>query len=680
MKILIAEDDLIAAKYLTVTLQKLGHEVMVARDGETALREFTACPPPVVISDWMMPGMNGLELCQSIRKLGLDEYTYFILQTAKNTREDNRTAMQAGIDDFLTKPVNAEELGMRLRVAERIISQRREAEHKIRALARFPSDNPNPVLQVDRNGRILYANTASLGLLTQWRSNVGDLLPAQLQNLIALLVETGERQEVEVNCADAVFSVSATSLSDDGVVYLYGHDITERKKAENELVVLKNQAEESAVHDQLTGLPNRRLLTERLVCEAARAARQGTKLALVMLDLDNFKQINDGFGHEVGDRVLVSVSRCLSSTLRATDTICRWGGDELVLLLTDLKERSQVGVICQKIVAAVKQAAATDGLSAPITLSMGSAILPDDADEPTLLMQQADYALYTAKADGRDCWREFKGFPPGYDARNRADLFIRLSAAIAEGRISTFYQPIIDTRTWDIVGAETLARWNDDKYGWVSPDVFIPLAEEKGLILKLGDLVLRQACDQLVEWQRAGLKLDVSVNLSKRQLFDPELGARILGLLQERNLQPSSVILEVTERQSVLGQAFGRQRMDELAAAGFRLSIDDFGSGYSSFDLVGEASFSELKINIGLVRRSNTLRGRRIVQAIVEMGRTLGFRVVAEGIEDQVTQAMLAAIGVDKLQGYLFSKPLQAGAFLGFVEKYQARQARRRAA
>lgn len=673
MRILVAEDDPLSAKWLTLALQKLGHEAFVVRDGQEALAQFIIQQPPIVISDWMMPKMDGIELCQRIRALGLEDYTFFVLQSAKSSREDYLKAMDSGVDDFLGKPVKTEELSVRLRVAERMIRQRVESERKIRLLARFPSDNPNPVLQVDREFCLRYANIASLGLLNQWQSSVGGPAPGKLRELAEQLFSSDQRQEVEVTCADRVFSFSATSVSTDGVAYVYGHDITERKRAENELLLLKNQAEESALHDQLTGLPNRRLLASRLTQETARTLRQGTKLGLVVVDIDNFKQINDGYGHEVGDQVIVTVGRALNETLRPTDTVCRWGGDEMVLLLTDLADRSEVAPLMARVSELVKAIVHNSGITAPVSLSLGSAIFPDDAQDSTLLMQQADHALYIAKADGRDCWREFKGFPAGHDAKGQADLFIRLTAAVNEGKITTFYQPIVDATSRLVVGAEVLARWQDEQYGWVSPDVFIPLAEEKGLIFKLGFLVLLQGLDQVVAWRERGHDLTLSVNLSKRQILDVDFLKQLQSALSERKLPPDAVILEVTERQSVLEHALGRQRLNELAAAGFRLSIDDFGSGYSTFDLIGEAAFAELKINLGLVRRSNTPRGRRVVQAIVEMGRSLGLRLVAEGVEDQVTQAMLTTLGVHKIQGYVFSKPLKADAFLAFVEKLQAR-------
>jgi diguanylate cyclase (GGDEF)-like protein len=676
MKILVAEDEPISSKYLTGVLRKLGHEFVATRNGHEALTEFLTGRPAVVISDWMMPTMDGIELCQQIRGMGLEQYTFFILQTAKTGRADYLRAMDAGVDDFLSKPVNQEEIAIRLRVAERIIRQRADAERRLRLLTRFPADNPNPVLQVDRTSRILYANLASLALLANWQSGVGGVAPEKLRRLVDLLCVTGRRQEVEIPCADRVFSFSATSLSDEGVIYLYGHDITTRKQAEAELIQLKEQAEEHALHDQLTGLPNRRLLTERLHQETARATRQGTKLGLVVVDIDNFKQINDGYGHKVGDQVIVTVGQCLRQMLRNTDTVCRWGGDELVLLLTDLNSREVLAPICEKLIQAVKRQTAEAGITAPVSLSLGSAIFPDDAQETPLLMQQADHALYVAKADGRNCWREFKSFPKGHDAKGVADVFIALSAAVAEKKITTFFQPIIDAETLRVSGAETLARWHDEQHGWVSPDVFIPLAEDKGLILQLGQLVLEQAMDQLVDWRRRGLDLTVSVNVSKRQLLDGNFLSHLLEEAARRGVKPEWLVLEITERQSVLEQALARQRLEALAAAGFRLAIDDFGSGYSSFDMVGEVAFSELKIHLGLVRMIQTPRGHRVIQAIVEMGRSMGLRVVAEGVEDEATQAMLLSLGVHKLQGYLFSKPLQPGAFLAFAETHNVKQRR----
>lgn len=559
MKILIAEDDRILSKMLSVTLGRMGHEVVSAENGRQALAMFQAHLPPIVISDWIMPEMDGIEVCEQIRKLELDHYTYFILLTSKTERGEYVQAMEAGVDDFLSKPLDVQLLGIRLRVAERIL------------------------------------------------------------------------------------------------------------RAENELLVLKNQAEENALRDQLTGLPNRRLLTDRLGHETGRALRLRQKLALVIVDIDHFKQINDGYGHKVGDQVIVMVGHCLQEQLRRSDTVCRWGGDELVLLLTDIGDAAKVGLVCAKLMQAVKEQAIEAGITAPVSLSMGSAIFPDDATDPALLMQQADHALYLAKAQGRDRWQPFEGFSDKADAKTRADLFLQLKSAVAERRITAFYQPIVDAVTGEVVAAEALARWQDAQAGWIPPDVFIPLAEEQGLIIELGQQVLGQALDQLRQWRRSGFALTVAVNISKRQVLDAEFGPRLIEEVKGRELRPEWVTLEIIERESVVVHPLGRQRLKELSAAGFQLAVDDFGSGYSSFELVGAMAFDELKIHMGLIRGIGDPKGRRIVHAIVEMGKALGQRLVAEGVENEAAREILAQMGVQRIQGYLFSKPLPAEAFLGYV-------------
>ncbi len=665
---------------LAVTLTRLGHEVIIASNGQQAFSMFQAHTPAIVISDWMMPEMEGTDLCRQIRTLKLDHYTYFILITSKDRHEEFLEAMEAGVDDFLRKPLNAQELAIRLRVVERILRQREQAERQIRLLARFPSDNPNPILQIDRESRVRYANAAGLGLLIEWNCGIGEAAPANLHELVELIRHTGERHEIEVGCADRVYSFSATSVSPDGVTYLYGHDITDRKRAENELLLLKNQAEEHALHDQLTGLPNRRLLSDRLNHETARALRLGHKLALVIADIDHFKQINDGYGHKLGDQVIVTVGQCLQEQLRSTDTVCRWGGDELVLLLTDIRSTADVAAICSKLMQAVKKRAVEAGITAPLSLSMGSAIVPDDTADPSLLMQQADHALYIAKADGRDRWQPFTGFPDKHDAKAQADLFLRLKSAITQERIAPFYQPIVDTSTGQVVGAEALARWHDAQSGWVPPDVFIPLAEEKGLIIKLGEQVLSKGLEQLSEWHSRGYSLTLALNLSKRQVLDANFAPNLIAETARRKLEPSWITLEIIERESVIDHALGRQRLKALSDAGFRLAVDDFGSGYSSFELVGAMPFDELKIDMGLVRRIQDAKGRRIVRAIVEMGKALDLSLVAEGVETEEVRAILAELGVQKIQGYLFSKPLPAEAFLTYLAANRPALTRDRAA
>lgn len=671
MRILVAEDDAVSRKILTRILSEEGHDTVIAHDGKQAFDLFCADPLPIVISDWMMPELDGLALCRKIRDMRLPDYTHFVMLTAKTGLDNYRMAMAEGVDDFLSKPVNREALVIKLRVAERVMTQRREAEKIIRALARFPEDNPNPILQVDQSGCIQYANRACQALMEEWRKRPGDRLPEKLESLVQLNPMGGPKLETEIVCGDQVYSFAVTSIYNGDRTYLYGHNITDRKRAENELVAMKNQAVEASLHDQLTGLPNRILLQDRLAHAMARCRRQGTKLALVVIDIDNFKTINDSQGHQVGDRVLVLVGQCLQNQVRKTDTLCRWGGDELILLLPDLTEASCVPGICDKIAAALAQQLVQEELNVPVTLSMGFSMFPEDTDQPDVLLQQADHALYTAKAEGRNCWRKFSGFGQGAETKGLADLYLRLSEAVRQSRIQVHFQPIMDAFTGKLAGMEALARWKDDRDGWVSPDVFITMAEERGLILTLGQQVASSALRQLRDLRQAGAVPSVSINLSKTQLLDPGFLPWMLDSVRQLELDPSWVILEVTERQSLLAHGSSRRCLEELAAAGFRLSLDDFGTGYASLDMVGEMPFHELKIPRALIRKLESPKGRRIVQAIVEMARTLDLKIVAEGVETPFMHRVLREIQVHKLQGFLFSKPLAGADMASYVQRLE---------
>ena len=665
LTILFAEDDSVSAKILGRTLQNLGDTAHGFVNGQQALDWFIEKQPPIIISDWMMPLMDGLEFCSKVRALQLPHYTYFILLTANAGQANYRKAMDSGVDDFLSKPFRRDDLYIRLRVAERIVRQRWETDAKIRSLAHFPSDNPNPVLQADREGRITYANQATLGLLKLWGCDVGGNLPGSLLPLLSQSPESGLVRECELCCDHRTFSFAVTSVSQEGLIYLYGHDITARKHAETQLIDMRNRAVTQSLQDALTGIGNRVLLDQRLPELIEKMKVSQRKLGLVLIDIDNFKDINDSYGHKVGDQVIIHVAHALRDHLKSRDSVCRWGGDELVLLISDLPNRSVMRQICDRLIQFVKEGVAQSDLP-KITLSMGFSVYPDDAECPETLMQKADQALYQAKADGRDAWREYSGDSVLFTSTQ--NVYQRLNAAIEEQRITAFFQPV-----WDVVGnrpagVEALARWPDPALGFVSPDEFIPLAESKGLIIALSRLVMKKSFETMQLWRNQGLDLTLSLNLSKRQLVDKHFLTELYTLVDDHQLPHSNIIFEVTERQSILGHAIGRQRLEEMVAAGFRLSLDDFGSGYSSFDLVGELPFHEMKIYGGLIRKMDTPQGKRIVQAIIEMGLTLGLTLVAEGVESEEQVEILRSMGTQKIQGYHYSKPLPQDKLMDYLK------------
>ena len=360
----------------------------------------------------------------------------------------------------------------------------------------------------------------------------------------------------------------------------------------------------------------------------------------------------------------------LRDRLKAKDCVCRWGGDELVLLITDLPDRKRMGPICERLLDAVKRGVTESDLPTTVTLSMGFAIYPEDAKGGEGLLQKADQALYEAKADGRDCWREFKG--ESQELRGVQNVFQHLTVALQEKRLTAHFQPLWDVVNGAVAGVEALARWPDPERGFIPPDQFIPVAEAKGLIVPLSRQVLRISLETMKAWRDRGFDLTLSVNLSKRQLVETQFLSDLRAQVDELKLPHQRIIFEVTERQSILGHALGRQRLEEMAGDGFRLSLDDFGSGYSSFDLVGELPFHELKIYSGLIQRMNQPRGRGIVQAVVEMGHTLGLTVVAEGVESEEEVHTLRKLGVHKIQGYFYSKPLAAPDLYAYLEKHSA--------
>lgn len=668
LNILFAEDDPVSSKILGKTLQALGYRHHGVSNGKEALEWFAANQPPIIISDWMMPQMDGLTFCQRVRDLGLAQYTYFIMLTANTGQAHHRKAMDSGVDDFLSKPIRRDDLFIRLRVAERIIRQRWESEAKISKLARFPSDNPNPVLETDRDGRIVYANGASKPLLEEWGCAIGDALPMALQNLARTPPQDGKAHETELMCAKKIYSFAVTSVNQDGDAYIYGHDITARKKAETELIAMRNQAVSQSLQDALTGIGNRVLFQQRFPELIERTKQNGRKMALVLVDIDNFKDINDGYGHKVGDQVIVHVGHTLRDRLKWKDSVCRWGGDELVLLISDLPDRVQMGPICERLMDAVKQGAVESDLPANITLSMGFSVYPDDADCMEGLLQRADHALYQAKADGRNCWREYKGDTGIISGAQ--NLFQRLVQTLSAHEIQTHFQPVWDVRNQTVAGVEALARWKDPQLGFISPDQFIPLAEAKGLIVELSRQVLKQSLQMMHQWMQAGHDLTLSVNLSKRQLVERGFLDELVAQVDALSLPHQRIIFEVTERQSILGHAVGRSRLQEMSQMGFRLSLDDFGSGYSSFDLVGELPFDELKIYSGLIKKMTTNRGSGIVQAVVDMGHTLGLTVVAEGVEKPEQVEALSKMGIHKIQGYYYSKPLCPPDLLDYLTKH----------
>jgi len=434
-------------------------------------------------------------------------------------------------------------------------------------------------------------------------------------------------------------------------------DITPRKRAEERIQYL-------ATHDSLTGLPNRVMFAELLNHVLALARRNQRKFAVLFIDLDRFKFINDSLGHEAGDALLCEVAKRLKESLRASDIVARLGGDEFVMLLQDLGNSEQAGIIARKLLSAVIKPIELNGQECRVTASIGISVFPDDAPDETSLMTHADLAMYHAKEEGKNNFQFYDGRLETMSLE-RLSMESKLRRAIERDELSLHYQAKLDLATNAISGVEALLRWNSAELGAVSPAKFIPVAEETGLILAIGKWVLRSACSQSMQWQRSGLPpVRVSVNLSPRQLNDPELVAAVRDVLAETGLKPDLLELEVTESSVMHNVERALEVLCALKDMGVQLAIDDFGTGYSSLAQLKRFPIDTLKVDRSFIRELPAdSEDKAIAEAIIAMGKTLSLTVVAEGVETREQQEFLRERACDQMQGFFFSKPVAAADF-----------------
>jgi diguanylate cyclase (GGDEF)-like protein/PAS domain S-box-containing protein len=452
-------------------------------------------------------------------------------------------------------------------------------------------------------------------------------------------------------------------------------DITARKEAEAERARLLRDralfAETSRLArlDALTGLPNRTLLTDRLTAAVAAAGRHGHHLAVLFLVLDRFKQINDSLGHGTGDALLKAVAARLSESVRTIDTVSRQGGDEFVILLTEVHRKADVAAVAEKIMTAVAGPHAVGTQELRVTASIGVALYPDDGTDAETLIKHADVAMYDVKDHGRDGYRFFDR---DMNARivQRQALEARLRGALGRREFVLHYQPKVDLATGAMVGAEALVRWQQPDGRLMPPALFIPMAEDTGLIVPLGRWILREACRQARAWQQAGFApLPVAVNISALEFRNKGFLQGVRSILDETGLEPKWLELELTE--SVLMESVDSSSsvLRELKAMGIGLAVDDFGTGYSSLSYLMEFPIDALKVDQSFVRDITSEKADSpIITAVISMGRSLQQRVIAEGIETETQLAFLQALRCCEGQGFHFSPPLAPQRFEALLE------------
>jgi diguanylate cyclase (GGDEF)-like protein/PAS domain S-box-containing protein len=531
------------------------------------------------------------------------------------------------------------------------------------------------IAHIDEGGRFVWTNGKLLELLGYSSDELGDLTIWDVSHPDDLHVTDDDRAKLHTGAIASLKAekrylrrdgetiwvriTSAVRRGADGAP-LYDvsvvEDITDRKRAEERVQYL-------ATHDKLTGLPNRTLFGELLDHALERARRRDRHCALLFIDLDRFKIVNDSLGHEAGDLLLKEMARRLSGCMRSSDALARLGGDEFVVLLEELADASQAAEVAKKLLSSVLTPVEIMGHECRVTASIGVALYPQDARDSQTLMKHADMAMYVAKEEGKNNFQHYSRHSSPMSVE-RLVLETHLSHALERREFTVQYQPKVDMRTGAIKGAEALLRWWNPQLGAVSPTQFIPVAEDSGLIVPIGKWVLKTACEQNVAWQRRGLEpIVMSVNMSPRQFKDPALLDDIAGVLAETGMPAGWLEIEITESMIMHNVELAAAKAEAMRALGVRLAIDDFGTGYSSLSQLKRFPIDTLKVDRSFVRDiPNNAEDRAITEAIIALGKALGVTVVAEGVETAEQRDFLRDNACDEMQGFYFSRPCHPDA------------------
>lgn len=527
-------------------------------------------------------------------------------------------------------------------------------------LASLVELSPNPIIEINFHGEITYLNSAA----TQ---KFQDLKKSKLNHPLFKNLFNNEQHKNgnllirEVKIGEEVFEQHIHYLADSKLIRSYIFDITERKIVEE---ILHYQA----YYDTLTNLPNRTLFNEQLATALANAHFKNTLMAVMFIDLDGFKNVNDTLGHTIGDQLLRSFAQRLKTQLRFTDLLARWAGDEFTILIPHLDNIDEAKTLAERIFAILQQPFDVSGHLLYLKTSIGIAIYPKDGEDAETLVKNADAALYCTKETGKN---HYQFYSPIITSKTSDLLKMEnlLHEALEKEQFLLHYQPQVNITTGTIFGMEALIRWKHPNLGLISPAKFIPVAEETGLIVSIGEWVLRQACQQNRLWQKMGLPpIRIAVNLSSLQFQQPNFINLVTQILEETDLDPSFLELEITETTIMQNIEFARQVVSYLKQMGVHLSMDDFGTGYSSLGYLKQIPFNTIKIDQTFVKDlKDQPEDLAIISAVLAIGRGFNLRVIAEGVETQDQVDLLKKLECEEMQGFKFSKPLDseaAGSFL----------------
>ena len=691
---LIIDDDLSIRVAMEAALLKAGCVVFEVGNGRDGIQACQEKRPDLILLDVVMPEMDGFETCRRIRALPGSEHVQIMMVTGLDDVESVDKAFNAGANGFVTKPINWLVLGHKARYMLRAgrafqelskSGERLARTQKLARLGNWEIDLATGEFYCSPEAKQLVGldagpNSISLHQFLSTLSPEDNFVEQAIENAIAARtsfhihykVDHPGRGETHILNQGEIVYQKQQPLVMLGAV----QDVSQLKAAENEIRQL-------AFYDSLTGLANRMLFLNRLEQEIATARRYNQSFALLYLDLDQFKQVNDSYGHHIGDLLLKEVSKHLKSCIRSTDIasrmessgtiVARLGGDEFTIILADIEEPEHAAVVARRINADLPKTFNLDGYEVRTTTSVGISLYPSDGEEAATLLKHADAAMYQAKKNGRNTYQFFTE-SLNYASIERFALERDLGRAVERDQLELFYQPIYELVSGKLIGAEGLLRWQHHERGEISPGIFIPIAEDSGQIGEINAWVTLNGCHQ---WRRLiddGINPGmISLNLSGYQ-FDREHILPIVDSgLELSGLEPERLVVEITENVLIRDMKKGDLLLTALKSRGIQIALDDFGTGYSSLSYLASFPVDILKIDRSFVMGSSENSNNHvIIQAIVAMGHSLNMKVAAEGVESRDQLELLKGFGVDQVQGFYFSRPVPRDEFIGFLPLHHA--------
>ncbi|HXP97163.1 MAG TPA: EAL domain-containing protein [Telmatospirillum sp.] len=709
-------DDVHENLHALMNILRDDYAIIAATSGERALELAGRHPQPdLILLDVKMPGMDGYSVLAQLKANQETADIPVIFVTALAEAADEARGLDLGIAEYISKPVNPDLL--RLRVGTQLALRRyRQSPIDLDIAMRADSGYLPTLLVVDdvpenihellealkSDYRIMVANSGAKAIELVRGAPPPDLvlldvmmpemdgyevcrrikaLPAgnAIPVIFVTVVDAAEKKVKGFGCGAADYITKPFDIDEVRARIRTHLELSRLRRFLEQLVEQRTTLLERSERkldfftrrDPLTGLPNRALFAEFLSLAIQQAEHGPTEFALLFVDLDNFKTINESLGHSAGDRLLIAVAKRLREALPGIEAIARVGGDEFNIIVERDAHGLGVDLIAQRMIDALSKPHHFDGTSCYVGASVGIALYPADGRNAETLLSNAGAALHQAKVQGRGALRFFSP-EMTVRAKDRLSLEADLRRALDQGEMMLYYQPQIDLVSGRIVGLEALVRWNHPQRGTISPAAFIPLAEECGLIVELGDRVLRMACRQIKQWSDAGLSPPhTAVNVSAVQFGRGHLLQSVKTALEEAGVSPARLELEITESFVMVDRERAVTVLADLKALGVRLSIDDFGTGYSSLAYLQQLDVHQLKIDMSFVRDMTKNNGNAsIVKAVIALGHSFALNVIAEGVEEEGQARSLRALGCDAIQGYLVSKPLPAEEMTRFLASF----------